>query len=131
MITNKPLIYLASPYRADNPDIRKLRFKMVSKAAGQLVAAGNLVYSPITHSAPMAHEARLDIGYEQWKELDEFYLSRCDIVIVLQLPGWEISSGIADEIAFADDLGKPVMYLPTVIDVTVIRSTDNVSSSSD
>jgi len=128
----KPLIYLASPYSSDTPETRKLRFKMVSKVAGQLVSAGNIVYSPVTHSAPMAHEFRMPVSYEQWRELDEFYLSRCDIVMILQLPGWEISEGIKHEVKFATDIGKPIMYLPDNISTLVTRRGDtHVPTSSD
>jgi dCTP diphosphatase len=38
-------------------------------------------------------------------------LSKCDRVIVLKLPGWENSKGVAAEIARAEELGLPIEWM--------------------
>ena len=127
----KPLIYLAVPYSHDDRDIMLARFRMVSKVAGQLIRAGNLVYSPISHSHPMALESIVGTTYEDWRELDEFYLLRSDVFMILTIDGWRESKGMVEEIKFATDNAKPIILLPPVISTNITRSTDNVPTSSD
>jgi len=111
---DKPLLYIACPYSSTDLLIQKERFKKVSKFAGQLVQAGNLVYSPISHSAPMAWENKMGAKFSAWEELDYFYLSRADIVIVYMLEGWEESVGIEQELLMAVEIAKPVIYFPEI-----------------
>lgn len=128
---HKPLIYLACPYSSDDPDTMVKRFRMVSKVAGQFIRTGNLIYSPISHSHPMAIETHMPTGYDTWRALDEFYLLRSDIFMILTVPGWRESKGMVQEIDFATDNNKPIVLLPIFINVDINRSTDNVPSSSD
>ncbi len=123
----KPFIYLACSYSHEDKDIEELRFRAVSKIAGQLIKAGNIVYSPISHTHPMAMVNRFPTGYEYWRELDEFYIERCDIFMILKLANWEISKGVAAEAEKATDLGKPIIYLPASLNCAVTRGDDNVS----
>jgi len=127
-VVEKPFIYLACPYSHENKEVSLARFRAVSKVAGQLIQAGNILYSPISHTHPIAIEASMRTGYAAWEEVDKFYLERCDMLIVLMLHGWQFSGGVAKEIEFVNDLGKPVLYLPE-INATIRREGDNVSSS--
>lgn len=111
---DKPLLYIACPYSSTDLLIQKERFKKVSKFAGKLVQAGNLVYSPISHSAPMAWENKMGAKFSDWELLDFFYIDRADIVIVYMLEGWEESVGIAQELERAIENGKPVIYFPEI-----------------
>ena len=113
----RPLIFLACPYAHADPAVREFRFKAVSMLAGRLCAEGNLVYSAITHSHPMDAYAKLGTNhYTDWVYLNDFYLSKSDIMIVLTLPGWESSEGVAHEINMMNELGKPIIYLPVECD---------------
>lgn len=109
---DKPLIYIACPYAHRDILIQKERFKQVSKFAGMLAYAGNIVYSPISHSAPMQYENKRKDGYSFWRTMDEFYLLRSDVMMVLMLDGWEESEGVAQEMIFANEHGKPIIYIP-------------------
>jgi len=43
------MIYLATPYSHDDPEVMEERFALVTATAAQLMLAGYVVYSPITH----------------------------------------------------------------------------------
>lgn len=47
------------------------------------------------------------LTYERWIEIAFEQIRRADAVYLA--PGWEASSGVAREVAFAESLGKPVL----------------------
>ncbi len=104
------MIYLASPYSHPDPAVREQRFRAACRAAVALLRAGHLVFSPITHSHPLAQHG-LPGNWQFWERYDREFLERCDEVVVLMLPGWKESVGVQAEIRIAGELGKPVRYL--------------------
>lgn len=135
----EPLIYLGSPYTYKfkdfaiehglDPDkskqsdyykeymkakqeVEHMRYRLVSAAAGYLVAAGNIVFCPIAMTHSMAIEGGIDPGFAPWQKLDEFYLERSDIFAILTISGWESSDGLAHERQYMDSIGKPTIYIP-------------------
>ncbi len=102
-------IYLACPY-SHNP---MRGFVESSKAAARLMDAGNIVFSPISHSHPVAVHGKLDaMDQAFWLRQDLPWLKECDVLMVLQLPGWEISKGVKREIDYAGGLQIPVVFMP-------------------
>ena len=107
----KLLIYLASPYSHDDPDVRQDRFNAVCLKAAELMLKGYFVFSPIAHTHPIALASDLPKGFDYWQEYNEKMIGLCDKVFVYRLDGWEESEGIAGEIEYAKELGKEVRYL--------------------
>lgn len=103
------MIYLASPYSDEDEDVRAERFFAACEAAGAIAAAGVPVFSPIAHSVPLVTFGAPDSG-EYWQPIDDAILRTCRAVVVLCLPGWERSAGVAHEIALAYGLGLPTHY---------------------
>ncbi|MFM2094105.1 MAG: hypothetical protein RIS70_1229 [Planctomycetota bacterium] len=104
------MIYLATPYSHPDPAIREQRFATVSRVAAELVRAGQHVFSPISHSHPLAiHGIRGD--WEFWSAFDRRLLAICDEVVVLMLDGWRESRGVQAEIDLAIEMDLPVRYL--------------------
>ncbi|HEV2523635.1 MAG TPA: DUF1937 family protein [Gammaproteobacteria bacterium] len=103
----KPIAYLGTPYSDPDPAIRKFRERAVTQMAFDLLKQNIHVYSPITHNMPID---RLGIfgDYQTWLDFDHGMLSRCNKLLVLKLPGWETSKGLAAEIAFAKIIGLPI-----------------------
>jgi nucleoside 2-deoxyribosyltransferase len=108
--TNKK-IYLACPYSHKDPKVRKDRFERVNALAAKLMAKGFLVFSPISHTHPIAEAGDLPKGWEYWKNYDESFLDWCDEVFVYKLEGWTVSTGVMAEIEIAKQLGKPITYI--------------------
>jgi hypothetical protein len=108
---NEPkLIYLAVPYSHFNREVVELRFKAVNKVAAKLMAGGAFVFSPISHTHPIAKEG-LPKGWDYWEPYDRLMISKCDMMMVLKLPGWEDSVGVTEEILIAMELKIPVIYI--------------------
>lgn len=105
------LVYLASPYSHEDPDVRKWRFLRAVDAAVLLMAQGHLVFSPIAHSHAIAARHGLPCDFGFWAEFDERMIAACDAMVVLCLDGWAHSAGVTAEIALAEQMGKPVKYL--------------------
>ena len=85
------LIYLATLYSHSDPDVKQRRFDAVNRAAAKLMRRGWHVYSPISHSHPMALAGAR--------------------VIVLRQDGWRESTGVRSEMEIAAELGLPVAFM--------------------
>ncbi len=108
------LIYLACPYSHKDPAVREARFTAVNKAAAQLMGKGRYVFSPISHTHPIAKEGALPLGWDFWEGYDRVMLAACTRLIVLKLDGWETSTGVTAEIKIAKEMGLPVEYMDPI-----------------
>ncbi len=105
------MIYLATPYSHPDRAVRRRRFRAACRAAGRLLQAGLMVYSPIAHSAAIAACGLDDMDHEFWMRVDRPYLEWCSMVMVLTLDGWRESRGVNIEITQAREMGKPVSFI--------------------
>jgi len=105
------VIYLASPYTHADPAVMEARFDAVCRAAGALMAAGEMVYSPIAHTHPIAIRCALPRDFAFWEAFDKRMISACDSLTVLKLDGWTESHGVKSEMDIAFRLGIPIAYL--------------------
>ena len=105
------MIYLASPYSHPDRAVRRRRFRAACRAAGAMLRAGLMVYSPIAHSAAIASAGLDDMDHDFWMHVDRPYLEWCHMVMVLTLDGWRESRGVNIEIAQARAMHKPVSLI--------------------
>jgi len=103
--------YLASPYSHSDPQVREWRFGVVTRVAGALMATGEAVFCPITHSHTIDQACGLPSTHDFWMEMDIPILRHAARVKVLMLPGWENSKGIAQEVETAVANLIPVEYI--------------------
>ena len=103
--------YLASPYTHDDPEVMEQRFHAVCRVAARMMREGELVFSPIAHTHPIAVAGELPRGWEFWERYDRAMISHASKVVVLTLPGWTHSRGVAAEITIAKELGLAVEHL--------------------
>ena len=95
-------IYLACPYSQPDPKTRESRVKAVNKKAAELMEAGNLVFSPLSHSHPISKYCKIDpCDNDFWLRQDLWILENCDEFHVLCLEGWKESLGILVEMEMA------------------------------
>ncbi len=103
MVDKREFIYLASPYRHPDAEVREKRFIRACIQAGLMMKAGLLVYSPIAHSHPIETIAYggVEQGIEFWMEQDLPMLKMCSMMQILMLDGWNESKGIRREVNHA------------------------------
>lgn len=108
---SRPLVYLACPYSHPDRAVRVARFDMVNRMASELMRRGLKIFSPISHTHPIAEAGALPLGWDYWHEYDHAFLSASHKLIVLMLDGWEKSSGVIGEILIAKNLGIEIEYM--------------------
>lgn len=108
---SRPLAYLAVPYSHEQGYMRQHRFECANRAAADLMLRGEVVFSPISHTHPIAQERGLPGGWDFWERFDRAYLSCSQKLYVLMLDGWRESKGVQAEIAIAESMDIPVIYL--------------------
>ena len=115
------IIYLASPYTHEDPDVRRSRYRTACEAAAWLMRRGDVVFCPVAHSHAVSVESmltnpppprRIDpCNREFWLKQDLPILALCSELCILAIPGFAMSKGIQAEVAAAIWLSIPVTYL--------------------
>lgn len=104
-------IYLAGPYSHELAKVRQERFEALTKKAAELMRAGHVVYSPITHGHTIAMAHTLPMDFIYWKGQCFEMLRHARQLTVLRLPGYVDSVGVTAEIKLALDLHLPIEYI--------------------
>lgn len=107
----RTLTYLAVPYSHPDSDVRVMRFNAANKAAGILMRRGDVVFSPISHTHPIAEECDLPKGWEFWESFDRAYLAASRLLVILCIDGWQESTGVRAEFKIATEMGIPVEFM--------------------
>ena len=102
--------YLAVPYTHPDPKVMAYRFRVATQIASKLFMAGRKIYSPISHSHPIAQYG-LPKDWEFWQEYDREMLSHCSRLIVVKMDGWLQSKGIKAEVMMAHELGIEIEFM--------------------
>ena len=102
------MTYLASPYSDPDPAVRLRRYHDTMEACAKLCKSIH-VFSPIVHWHQTAQDHVLPTDAAHWWDYNRSILRRCDSLIVLQLPGWDTSSGVILERNLAAQLGLPTI----------------------
>ena len=105
------LTYLACPYSHADPATKEARFEAANKASAKLMKDGHLVFSPISHTHPIALAGELSGDWHFWKDYDTAFIEASKELIVLKEDGWQESVGVQAEIKIAEELSIPVTYL--------------------
>lgn len=105
------LVYMATVY-TKHPAGLERAFVDACELAGELIRKGVNVYSPIAHTHPIAKHANMDpLDHDMWLAFDEAMMDASDALVVMTMPGWQASKGIAHEIRRFQANNKPIYYL--------------------
>lgn len=110
-MTERALTYLAVPYSHPNSEVRADRFRLANIAAGRLMSLGHIVFSPISHTHPIAEACGLPLGWDYWQTFDRAYLSASRQMVILCIDGWNYSAGIKGEVAICAEMDIPVAFM--------------------
>ncbi|MRH91273.1 DUF1937 family protein [Nocardia sp. SYP-A9097] len=103
-------IFLACPYSNSDPAIVYVRFLQCNEVAATIVRSGHAVFSQVSMSHPINEalgEESAVVG-KLWAPIDAVFMEMMDELIVLDVPGWDQSSGIKREIEFFGSRGRAV-----------------------
>lgn len=104
------MIYLAAPYSDPDPEVIQDRMEKIYSVMGEFMKEGRHVVSPLfMHEIAVRHN--LDNTYEYWEKYCLDMLKRCDEMIVLCLPGWTESRGVAGEMLHCKNSGRKVTFM--------------------
>lgn len=107
-------IYLAIPYSG----IPELSFKAANKVAAKLMNEGHIVFSPISHTHPIADyiDESLRFNSEYWMKQDLAFVDWCDEVrvVVIGENGYDLidkSKGVQFEMKHANETNKNIEFI--------------------
>jgi len=106
------------PYRHDDDEIVDKRLKLGREICAHYLSEGKDVKCPVVafHETIQQVDSITD-DYEEWKQMVEKMIILSEKVVVLQLPEWEQSEGVEDEIRIAKKHNREIEYLnPNDID---------------
>ena len=104
------MIFVSGPYSSSDPEVKKVRVKAIASACMKIMQDGNMAISPLTFGLSLIEksEQNLPDSYEFWDRFCREFVATADVMYVLDLEGWELSSGVKDEIAAAKKFNIPV-----------------------
>jgi nucleoside 2-deoxyribosyltransferase len=107
-------IYLAIPYSG----IPELSFEVANKVAAKLMKEGHIVFSPISHTHPIAEYLDESVRFdsEYWMKQDLCFVDWCDEVRVVVIGefGYDLidkSKGVQFELKHAKETNKPFEFI--------------------
>lgn len=107
----RPLLYLAAPYTHKFANVRQERLQTFCEVAAKFERRGEYhVVSGLYNTLLTSHDAELPDDYAFWQSYSRTMLSHSKVLVVLVLPGWQLSTGVKDEIAFAHEHHIPTVY---------------------
>ena len=106
-------IYLACPYSHPVKAVRNDRFRAVSRKAAELMQQGHIVFSPISHSHPIADYIENHTDHNFWMKQDLHFVEWCDEMWIFDIDdgAWKLSEGVKSEKDFAEQIGKTVRFI--------------------
>jgi hypothetical protein len=100
--------YLASPYSHSLAAVRTERFILARRATSWALSQRFWLYSPIVHCHEITLVEGLPTDAKYWQDYNHTMIDASQGVIVLRIPGWSASVGVAEEISYCRGLGKPI-----------------------
>jgi len=110
-LSTYPLCYLATPY-TKYPDGIEEAHAEACKLAARLLVNGVMVYSPIAHTHAIAVHGKINpLDHAIWLPFDEAMMQAASVLVVAEMPSWQVSYGIRCEIEWFMRAEKPILYL--------------------
>lgn len=104
-------IFLACPYSHADASVTHDRYIQCNKVAAAIIESGHVVFSQVSMSHPInlafVGKDSATIG-KLWAPVDAVFMDVMQELIILDLPGWDLSSGIKREIEFYKARGQAV-----------------------
>lgn len=99
--------YLASPYTHKLAHMQEQRTHAATVHLGALLAAGVFVFSPIVQTHRASQLFQLPGNFEWWLDFNKAFMDASAGTILAQMEGMNESRGVAQEIEYTRESGKP------------------------
>ncbi len=106
----KGLVYLSIPYSDKSKLVVRRRMEVFNQVTLKLLSMGVHVVSPMLVEHILTG-TDIEITYDRWTEYCEVMMDSCAELWVIQVKGWDKSTGVKAEIEYAKTLKKNVVYL--------------------
>ena len=101
-------LYISLPYSKID---KELSFRVANAITAHYIKQGFNIFSPISHSHIIAKTCGLPDDAEFWEQSNHEFIDWCDQLCVVKLQGWEESTGVMDEIQYAQMADKLVFSI--------------------
>lgn len=105
------LVFVSMPYTTRDPGVVHERMAIYARKMAEFAMQGEIVVGTLFFHYTLPHAPGLAADWQTWKSYTEALIRRCAKVRVLKVHGWDDSTGVRDETAFAKKLGIPVEYV--------------------
>lgn len=104
------LVFLSAPY--SGAEDKDALMQQIMKVSGDYMVANpnHHVVSPLFNHYSLHLVPELGSDYTFWKDYSIHLLSHCDKFLLAQLPGWDRSEGVEDELNYAKSRSLPIEY---------------------
>jgi Domain of unknown function (DUF1937). len=106
----KGLVYLSIPYSDKSKLVVRRRMEVFNQITLKLLSMGVHVVSPMLVEHLLT-DTDIEITYDRWSEYCETMMNSCDELWVIQVEGWDKSTGVKAEIEYAKKTKKAVAFL--------------------
>lgn len=106
---NGRFYYLASPYSHPNPAERDIRAEQANRYAGVLMQAGLYVMPTIYLTHENVKRFQLPTDHVWWMGFNKAFIDVSAGMIIAQIPGWDASKGVTQEINYSRSRNLPVI----------------------
>ena len=105
------LTYLSMPFSHPDPQVVAHRMETFWKAMAHWTSSGVCMVSPMALQPMLAICPEVGQDWAAWARYSETLLQACAHMMVLALPGWDASVGVQGELALAERLNIPVVFI--------------------
>jgi len=106
------MIFISLPYTSKRAITTQNRVDIAEKLVLKLAEQNIIGMSAIVYYHNLIDKYKFgNISYEFWTKICLELLCNCSSVWVLKIDGWDKSTGVADEVKCAKELGLPIRYI--------------------
>ncbi len=106
------LVFLSNPYSHKDETIVNQRYEKCLKLFYDLMYQHDIdIISPIIIGHPIVKKFPMPSDWTKWEKFCCNLIDHSDVVLVFKLEGWDISNGVAEEIAYAKQNNKQILYI--------------------
>lgn len=107
------MILISGPYSHKDPKVKEERAYVLSLAAAAIMQGGKIAFSPVVYGLSVIDRSKLELpdSTEFWNDFCVTFTSKAKDVWVLDMEGWQDSTGVKNEIKAAKENGITVSLI--------------------